>query len=225
MKRAVTLKTIRRKPIKKKKLGLFSEWHLHRKGKKDCKNHVFKMDSSGNFASPFLKQEISLCSVAVQHEKELLAEIIMDVQSEIEALQLHINSRQRLINGIDQTQNAPTDLLRLSGEEALTDDVLREYHTNEFKARMVAREKQIGALNQSIETISADTQKYSLLVDKEVEVTQIRCNQLRDILIAKLSAYWTGTLRCGDDSREIPPIFAIDDLLAEIKSEIDSISK
>lgn len=66
---------------------------------------------------------------------------------------------------------------------------------------------------QAIAILKAKQTELSLLKDTEMEIGELRNDQLYSILQAKISAYWEGVLQvCGDDPK-IPPIAAISHLI------------
>lgn len=66
---------------------------------------------------------------------------------------------------------------------------------------------------QAIGILKAKRQELLLLKNKEMEIGQLRSNQLYSMLQAKIAAYWDGVLQAYGDDPKIPPIVTIDHLI------------
>lgn len=216
-------KEIHRKSIKNKNLGFLIEWSLKSRGKKDFKNQVVRKNINDQFTSPYIKKEISLCLVDVYKEKETLTKIIANYKAEIEEVQMQIERKNNQVNRINLNTKTPEPSNYVKIQSALNDDVIKSYRINEHNAKESTKNIQIENLNNFIETLLSKKQRYDLLIDKEIEITKLRCRQLYDILIAKLSTYWTGVLIAENNSNEIPPLFNDSGLLNEINSHLDKL--
>ena len=72
-------------------------------------------------------------------------------------------------------------------------------------------------IEQSIAIIKARNLELSILAQKEHEIMQIRCEQIYNILLARIAVYWSGVLKANKDVKNIPPVFIIDDYLSDWK--------
>lgn len=72
-------------------------------------------------------------------------------------------------------------------------------------------------IEQSIAIIKARNLELSILAQKEHEIMQIRCEQIYNILLARIAVYWSGVLKANKDIKNIPPVFIIDDYLSDWK--------
>lgn len=208
-----------RRPIRNKKLTMLTEWRLQHRGKMDCKQQILRKGPDGIYMSPFMKQEISLCSINIQSELELHERILSTLKTEIEKEQLMLEQKACIIGGIDLDQDCLESVtpIRLRGEETLTDDVIKFYRTSEAEARLSAKKRQIETLDMSMNMSSKKKQQFEYMVEKERAVTSLRCKQLYEILCMRLSAYWSGALKDINHSQEIPPVYTINHLVKEMK--------
>lgn len=219
----------RRKSIKRKKLRCFTEWRLRRRGEKDCKNKIVRIGNNGQFSSPFLNQEICLCMVAIQNEKEMLTKILMGIDADAKAAQLRVDRRKEQISRIQGLIQEDTDE-GFSDEGAgdpITDNIIKAYHECEFRARVFAKMRQVDDLRQSMENNEVRREQDIKYAESEVKITEYRCYQIYELLKARLSAYWTGVLKADStpSSTPIPPILNVDDLVQDVKTALDNIAK
>ena len=216
---------IHRESIKNKNLNIFTEWYLNHRGKKDCKKEILRKVENNQYVSPFLVKEIRLCSFAIQKEQEILIKIISDIQSEIKIAFLRIAEKKQKSTNIGETDNSNhLKNLRLYGEETIDDDIIASYRNNEINTLKNIKNKQLQSINISIEKLVEDKQRYISLIEKEVEITRLRCKQRYDILVARLYAYWNGVLSCTPNSQEIHPTFDIEYLFSDIKYQIENLA-
>ena len=66
---------------------------------------------------------------------------------------------------------------------------------------------------QAVGILKAKSQELLLLKNKDMEIWQLRNNQLYSMLHAKIAVYWGGVLQAYGDDPKIPPIVAIDHLI------------
>lgn len=210
---------IHRSSIRNKKLTMLTEWRLQHRGKMDCRQQILRKGPDGIYMSPFIKQEISLCSINIQKELEIHEKILSTLNTEMEKEQLMLDQKARILNGIDLNHDSLENVtpIRLRGEETLNDDIIKLYRTSEAKARLSAKKKQIETLDMSMNVSLKQKQQYKLIIEKECAVTSLRCNQLYEILCMRLSAYWAGALKDTKYSQEIPPVYTIDNFVEEMK--------
>lgn len=72
-------------------------------------------------------------------------------------------------------------------------------------------------IEQSIAIIKARKIELSILAQKEYEIMQIRCEQIYNILLARIAVYWSGVLKANKNTKNIPSIFIIDGYLSDWK--------
>ena len=167
--------------------------YLRYRGKKDAKLHIIRTNEKKQYVSPFIVQEIYLYTAAVKLEQEIFLNTLIQSQIQIELAQLQATAKE-----IQKQQYQNRDST-LSDNEGLHD------------------------LDRSITAINSREQEMSLLKKREKEILQLRCDQLYNILLAKLSVYWSGVLKANNEEQTIPPVFAIDDYLPNIKIPCDDL--
>lgn len=219
MKQKAMPKKLHRKPIKSNKLFFITEWRLKRRGKMDCRDQILRQGTDGTFMSPFMKQEVSLCSIRIQRELELHEKILLTIESEIGNEQLMIDQKKCIADGIsladESLENFTT--VRLRGEETLPDEVIEFNRASEINARLSVKKKQMETLDMSMNKFSNNKQQYERMIEKESAVTSLRCKQLYEMLLMRLSAYWAGALKDINHSQDMPPIFTIDNMVKDMK--------
>lgn len=179
--------------LKNGKLKFFTVLYLRYRGKKDAKLHIIRTNEKKQYVSPFIVQEIYLYTAAVKLEQEIFLNTLIQSQIQIELAQLQATAKE-----IQKQQYQNRDST-LSDNEGLHD------------------------LDRSITAINSREQEMSLLKKREKEILQLRCDQLYNILLAKLSVYWSGVLKANNEEQTIPPVFAIDDYLPNIKIPCDDL--
>ena len=130
---------------------------------------------------------------AVKLEQEIFLNTLIQAQIQIELAQLQATAKEA------QKQQYQSNDITLSDNERFHD------------------------LERSITAINFQEQEMSLLKKREKEILQLRCDQLYNILLAKLSVYWSGVLKANNEEQTIPPIFTIDDYLPNIKIPCDDL--
>jgi len=83
----------------------------------------------------------------------------------------------------------------------------------------------VSSLSSFVESVAADKQRNMLSIDKEFEIAKLRCKQHFEILNARLSAYWTGVLAGDARTQSVSPIFNIDNMLDDIKLQLECFDK
>lgn len=179
--------------LKNGKLKFFTVLYLRYRGKKDAKLHIIRANEKGQYISPFITQEIHLYSAAVKLEQEIFINTLIQDQIQIELAHLQATAKETQKQQFQNSDNT------LSDNERFHD------------------------LERSITAINSQEQEMSLLKKREKEILQLRCDQLYNILLAKLSVYWSGVLKANSKEQIIPPIFAIDDYLPNIKMPCDDL--
>lgn len=221
-----------RKIAKHLKVGFYTEWRLKRLGRNDCSKNVIRQDNDGRFSSPFLKKEISLCMAAIQKEKETLYMHLAEIDTNIAIQQLRVKRREECINRI---QNDITNAERLELLAEASDDMNvssfnynpTAYTRSECYASVLAKTNQIDNLSKSVENSSIKIERNLKDSKCKLEVTKSRCQQLYELLNARLSMYWAGVLEAEPlgTSVTIPPIFDIGELTHDIETEIENITR
>lgn len=179
--------------LKNGKLRFFTVLYLRYRGKKDAKLHIIRTNEKEQYISPFIVQEIYLYMAAVKLEQEIFLNTLIQAQIQIELAQLQATAKEA------QKQQYQSNDITLSDNERFHD------------------------LERSITAINFQEQEMSLLKKREKEILQLRCDQLYNILLAKLSVYWSGVLKANNEEQTIPPIFTIDDYLPNIKIPCDDL--
>jgi len=214
---------LRRKPIRRKKIGRCEERKLIRRGSKDLANGIVRKNEEQKYSSPFLKQEISLCLVQINIEKEKLAEILAFYNNQIFQKKLQVKGLESCLKNIDIPEN-PDDspIIKYDGEESLEDDFVQLFRKSEYYQKRKVIQQQKENLESSKELLGISQNEDEFIVQKEKEITKYRCIQHYNLLLARLSAYWNGVLKgkTGDAS-DIPPICFVEDLLQELQYEIE----
>lgn len=181
------------KQIRNGKLRLFTVLYLRHRGKKDAKLHIVRTNEKGQYISPFIVQEIHLYTAAVKLEQEIFINTLIQDQIQIELAQLQATAKEAQKQQYQNPDNT------LSDKEMFHD------------------------LECSITAINSQEREMLLLKKREKEILQLRCDQLYNILLAKLSVYWSGVLKITGEGQTVPPIFTIDDYLPDIKMPCDDL--
>lgn len=179
--------------LKNGKLRFFTVLYLRYRGKKDAESHIIRTNEKGQYISPFIAQEIYLYTAAVKLEQEIFINTLIQSQIQIELAHLQATAKE---TQKQQYQNP---------DNTLSDN--EKFHE----------------LERSITAINSQEQEVSLLKKREKEILQLRCDQLYNILLAKLSVYWSGVLKANSEEQIIPPIFAIDEYLPNIEMPCDDL--
>lgn len=210
--------------IKIKKLGYFTEKYLRHKGKMDYKNKIVRQENN-QYIAPIFNKEINLALIAVQREKERFFNIEADIKSKIGAMEIALENKNEQIKNVSEQKEElgeNWEKIRFNGEqkEVLDDDVLQLYRKNEEKIHIISKAARLQNLNSDIMNVETKKQRYEILLEKEKEITELRCQQYYELLIARLNAYWEGVLYENASTEDISPLFCIDDLLIELKSNL-----
>ncbi len=215
----------RRNRLKLKKIGHYAEKRLIKRGKEDADNGIVRKNEAGQYFSSFIQQEISLCISQINAEKEQLEKILLALKSENLERKLHIVRKNAIIDGLAITQsNEPVDInIYLNDGESISNDIVKLLGMMEHNAHTIAIQHQIDDLKAYVEITKAECKKNILCAEKEVEITKLRCSQLHDFLLARLSAYWVGVLISKPNNPDFPPTFAVESLLTDVKCAIEGI--
>lgn len=217
---------LRRKPIRRRRIGRCEERQLMRRGAGDLTNGIVRKNKDQEYSSPFLKQEMSLCLVQINAEKQMLAEIISFYKNEIAQKDVQTEGLRSYLNDIDIPEN-PADssiIFRYSGEESMTDSAVQSLRISEYYQKLKTRQQQKANIDTNMKLLKISQTEYEFTMQKEIEITKYRCLQHYNLLLARLSAYWNGILKAKtDETNDIPPMFFIKDLLRDIHSEIDQL--
>ena len=65
----------------------------------------------------------------------------------------------------------------------------------------------------TIMVLTAKKQELQYLKSQEIEINQLHCQQIYNILRAKISAYWNGVLHADKNNSKIPSMIDIDQLV------------
>ena len=82
--------------------------------------------------------------------------------------------------------------------------------------------KRAEGLRRSINAAMVTEERCQLAIEKETEITKLRCQQRYELLQARLSAYWSGVLG-APQTQEFPPLYAIEGLFDNIIAEIETL--
>lgn len=217
-------KDVKRKRLRYKKINFITVFLLRRRGRKDKKKKILRPDVNGNFISPFIIQEVSLCYQSIEAEKEFLAQMRTNLLTELEALKYIIKEKNNKIieinSDIKKVEEEPISNIRMYGEEDLPEELVKNLRSHEKSSDLSSKLASRDVVNEFIEGASAQVLKYEFSLDKENEVTKLRCIQLYEHTVARISAYWTGVLQ-SDGKIEVPALFDTDKILKEIKERIE----
>lgn len=169
------------------KLKFFTVLYLRYRGKKDAKSHIIRKNEIDQYISPFITQEIQLYTIAVKFEQEAFINTLIQTQTQINLAQLQASAKEAQ----KEQYYDPDNLLS---------DIEKPYD-----------------LEQSLTAIKAQGQTMLLLKEKEQAVLQLRCDQLYNILLAKISVYWSGVLKAAMEEEAFPPVLSIDNYLPDIQ--------
>ncbi len=179
--------------LKNGKLKFFTELYLRYRGKMDARLHIIRQNEQGQYISPFIEQEIHLYVAAVKLEQETFIDTLIQAQIHIELAQLQVATKEIQ----KQLYHNPNNTFSDNGK----------FHD----------------LDRSITAINSQEQEISLLKKRAQEILQLRCDQLYNILLAKVSVYWSGALKGDSEEQVIPPNFTVDDYLPNIKMPCDNL--
>lgn len=106
------------KSLKNGHLKFFTKLYLLHCGKRDARKKVIREDENGNYVSPFICYQISLFQLAMQLEKEQLANSCMSAQTEMGIFQLQIERKEQAASNTGQNYIA-TDYKYTDNEQAI----------------------------------------------------------------------------------------------------------
>lgn len=226
MKQKQLRRLLRRKSIRRRRIRRCEERQLMRRGAEDFANGIVRKNKDQEYSSPFLKQEMSLCLVQINAEKQMLAEIISFYKNEITQKDVQVEGLRSCLNDIDIPEN-PADsstIFRYNGEESMADSAVQSLRISEYYQKLKTRQQQKANIDTNIKLLEISQNEYEFAMHKEMEITKYRCLQHYNLLLARLSAYWNGVLKAKTgEANDIPPMFFIKDLLRDIQSEIDQL--
>lgn len=210
----------RREVKKRYRLSFFRAWCLRRRGKRDCKNNIIRKCNTGEYFSPYIKQETQLCLSEIQNELEFLSEIEIRINSRAERVKYMCNVRENRVKKIKEYfDNAEKEGISRFIEENNYDSLSEKVAAN------TAKNKQLDSLMYMIESLNSQKRECDFIIKKETSITYFRCRYLYDVLISRLSAYWSGALSVDKKSEGFPPIFDISKAVLDIKMRIDKIKE
>lgn len=206
------------------KLSFFTELMLIHRGKKDAKRNVIRITDDGSYYSPFIKKEISLCLIAFENEKIDLLNRVTGNTVNCHAYEAKILQNECTIATIkdnndyylERKTNFPLINSNIEGINNLMD-----YH--EKMSDYFAQNSRLNNIKCSKIDLSNSIIANKIISKKEYDITYIRCTQLYELLLARLSAYWTGVLRYDSEKMVIPPCFPYENLLSELSIQLDEL--
>lgn len=206
------------------RLSFFTESMLISRGKKDAKRNVIRLDDNGSYYSPFIKKEISLCLIAFENEKiDLLNRVTGNTVNrhsyESKILQNNYTISTIKDNNDYYSTRKTNSSLIYSDNESLNN--LIDYH--EKMSDYFAQNSRLNSIECSKIDLSNSIIANRIISKKEYDLTYIRCSQLYELLLARLSAYWTGVLRYDSKKMIMPPHFPYKNLLAELSNQLDEL--
>ncbi len=214
IKRAFTSGQLMRDVIRSSRVQLLTEWRLVRRGRLDCQNGILRQIGD-YFTSPFITQEASLCNAAMEAEKEFYARVSTNAQVSATTLSLAIERafytptypQLPLLNtacadAFEKEDNA-------SDREAQGRPEAAHMHVQYYSPIHTTENQEI-----LFENYKSLRERCHFLQSKEARITILRCNQLRELLYARIAAYWRGALRGDENSMlGLPPVFDISPVL------------
>ncbi|MBO5944632.1 MAG: hypothetical protein J6Q50_04995 [Clostridia bacterium] len=208
---------------KKNKIGFFTELYLSYRGKKDARTKSVRTGKDGSLESPFIRKEISLCSAAIEEQKIALIERLLEEHIKNEAFKASVNKHYvalRMIreNGLDFEYDISAQQTNNSND---TVDKLLKHHemmSNKFAQNIRTHLIEIEGCN-----VESDIAKNDLNINKEYETTYVKCLKYVDILFARLSAYWSGVLKCDYDGAKFPTYFAYEEIKSELIAKLNEV--
>lgn len=219
-----TNKIPQRKKLKVRKIGYFAERGLIKRGKKDGKDGAVKKDSFGQYTSPYIKKELNLCLAQIMYEKEHLEMILLFLYLKASDCKQNIAKYNTKLEYFSPNCNFNITNINVEINKIKNGVVTKEFfdslQNKQYSTRMAALQQHTSELKASVTSIEMEEERISLYLDKEIEITRLRCLQIYDYLIARLSAYWSGVLTSSIDD-ELPPVFNIE--FDNIKNEIEDI--
>lgn len=190
-------KTIYYPKMKKAKLGFFSEILLRWCGKKDYKANIIYINKEGHYYSSFVEQEIELCLVAIEKEKELLNNIILNYCHDLQDNEIEIARIDEIIESIENKKFDKNDV------NIMQDDMsgaLMEFHKrSEQRAKENAQKRELDLYFKELMSKKQNVSKFQLSIDSCIRISKIRCKQYYHILQARIAAYFRGAFS-GDDN-------------------------
>lgn len=206
------------------KLSFFTEFMLICRGKKDAKKNVIRRNNDGSYYSPFIKKEISLCLIAFENEKIDLLNRVTGNTVNCHAYEAKILQNDCIISTIKDNSNYYStkkinDSLIYSNIESINN--LIDYH--EKMSDYFAQNSRLNSIECLKIDLSNSIIANRIIAKKEYDITYIRCTQLYELLLARLSAYWTGVLRYDSKKMIIPPYFPYENLLSELSNQLNEL--
>lgn len=206
------------------KISFFTEFMLICRGKKDAKRNVIRLTDNGSYYSPFIKKEICLCLIAFENEKIDLLNRVTGNTVNCHAYEAKILQNDCTVSTIKDnndyysTRKADASLIN-SNIEGINN--LMDYH--EKMSDYFAQNSRLNSIECSKIDLRNSIIANKIISKKEHDITYIRCSQLYELLLARLSAYWTGVLRYDSTEMAIPPYFPYENLLSELSNQLDEL--
>lgn len=126
------------------------------------------------YTSPFIARETYLFLAAVKSEQEIFTKKILHIQAQIELAKIQECNKETQKKNYQNCKDA-----------SLIDN------------KNVNFERAIAA-------IRSQEGKMLLTIEKEKKVLKLRCDQLYNILLARLSVYWSGVLKKSEEQIALP---------------------
>lgn len=220
LKRKITNYKFRQEVKKKYGLSLFRVWCLRHRGKRDCKKNIIRKYKTGEYFSPYFNQEIQLCLAQIHNELEILSKIELRINSRAERIEYMCSVKKNQTKKVQEyfDNNEKDGMLQFDKED-------NSYSLSEKAATYMAKNKQIDSLMCTIELLNSQKRECIFIIQKETNITYLRCKYFYDVLISRLSAYWSGALSVDKKSEDFPPLFDINKVVLNIERKIDMIKE
>lgn len=174
------------------------------------RNAYFKQLKNGRLKFP-IKLYLHYCGRRDARKKIIREDASGDYLSPFICREIHLYNlayqieKENLISSIMPTE-AESEVFQLQIDRR-EEMVEKKEHTVE------STEKVNLDFEQPIAILKAKKLELSFLKNREEEITQLRCNQLYNILQARILTYWEGALQVSDDNLKTSPVVTIDHLM------------
>lgn len=126
------------------------------------------------YTSPFISQETHLFLAAIKSEQEVFAKKILYAQEQIELAKIQEHNKESQKKNYQDCRSVSLD---------------DNFNVN---------------FERAIATIRSQEQKMLLIKEREKKVLKLRCDQLYNVFLAKLSVYWSGVLKKSKEQIPLP---------------------
>lgn len=161
------------KQLKRGKLGMFEKIYLRYCGKRDYRRGIVCKGENNQYISPFIEQEKNIFGVAIRKEEEALKRIIVDSQIGIKIVE---SQKAGILEKRKFLEDNP-DVCSFLEKKAL--------YVSNADLPLDIREKEL-----------------KVYKNLEHEIMRIRCQETNHIVLARISAYWSGVLYAARESGE-----------------------